>query len=213
MGYRRGTKVKCTNPELLFTGSTFNKEWKDFILDVKDGVTEYYCRKDYLNDAIIELSKQHPEVTFTGVTWTDDDYYDSIDFTYIVKNGDLKVVKEEPHYQYLCPYIEDDEYDRLAIKFLDHVNQYLVRIDLIHAEPDEEAVFDFLNDKTDAEGFRSYYTITWENDYHKFTATKRFTSHVIVDYQRKNPIDKEQKKIDEHPSDENQNNTDESLPY
>ena len=213
MGYHRGTKVKCTKPELFYTGSTFNKEWKDFILDVKDEVTEYYCRKNYLNDAIIELSKQHPEVTFTGVTWTDDDYYDAIDFTYIVKNGALKVVQEEPHYQFLCPVIEDDEYDMLARKFIEHVRQYLQRIDLIHVESGEDTVFDFLNDKTDPEGFRSYYTITWENDNHKFTATKRFTSHVIVDYQRKKPVEKVKMKSDANISGDDQDDIYESLPF
>ncbi|MBN1186494.1 MAG: hypothetical protein JXB49_29735 [Bacteroidales bacterium] len=213
MGYRRATKIKCTKPELFYTGSTFNKEWKDFIFNVKDGVTEYYCRKDYLNNAIIELSIQHPEVTFTGVTWIDDDYYDSIDYTYIVKNGDLKVVKKEPHYQFLFPVIEDDEYDMLASKFIDHVRQYLERIDVIHTRPNEATVFDFLNDKEDHAGFRSYFTITWENKEHKFTATKRFTSHVIVDYQRKNPIENEELKIGENLSDDDQDDMYDNLPF
>jgi hypothetical protein len=185
MGNRIGTKVKCTKPELLLSGSTFNNEWKDFLFNVKDGVTEYYCRNDYLNEAISDLSKKNPEVTFTGVTWIDDDYYDSIDYTYIVKNGDFNVVKEKPHYNFMYPPIENDVFKILLKKFIQHVIQYLERIDVIYENPNEGLVFDFLNDKTDQEGFRSYVTITWENQDHKFMATKRFTSFVSIDYQRK----------------------------
>jgi hypothetical protein len=34
----------------------------------------------------------------------------------------------------------------------------------VHRDPNKGEVFDFLNDKEDLDGFRSYYTITWEND-------------------------------------------------
>jgi hypothetical protein len=39
----------------------------------------------------------------------------------------------------------------------------------------------------DVDGFKSYFTVTWENDEHKFTATKRFTSLVMVSYYKKPP--------------------------
>jgi hypothetical protein len=196
MGYRIGTKVKCSNPELLHSGSTFNNEWKDFLFDVKDGVTEYFCRNDYLNEAIIELSLQHPDVTFTGVTWIDDDYYDSIDYTYIVKNGDFKIAKKEPHYNFMYQPLENDEYKPLLKKFIKQIFQYLERIDVIHEDPNDSTVFDFLNDKADKDGFQSYFTITWENDIHKFTATKRFTSLIIIDYQRKTKRDINESDLD-----------------
>ncbi len=187
MGYYRGTKVKCTKPELLLTGSTFNKEWNDFIINVKDGITEYYCSKEYLNDAIIELSKQHPYETFTGVTWTDDDYEDAIEYTSLIKNGEVELVKIAPYYQIFFPEINDVDYHSLKGRFKEQINLYLNRIDLVNEGKDDESVFDILNDKKDEEGFKSYFTITWENDKHIFRATKRFTSMVVVDYQRKNP--------------------------
>ncbi len=213
MGYYRGTKVKCTKPELFYTGSTFNKEWKDFIIDVKSGVTEYYCAKEYLNNALRELSKEHPEVTFSGITWIDDDYENAIDYTFILKAGSYEYVKMAPHYQIFFPIIKDEDYKRLAEKFSEQIHHYLNRIDLVIEDVGDESTFDFLNDKEDEEGFKSYVTITWENEYHKFTATKRFTSHVIVDYQRINPSEKEQTKIDEHHSNDNQDDSYESLPF
>jgi hypothetical protein len=187
MGYYTQTNVSCTNPEILSSGSTFNQKWGDFLMQSKNGVAYYYCRKEYLNDAIIELSKENPAVTFTGVTWNDSDYYDCIKYTLIIKNGKYKIVKYEPEYQYFFPIIEDDEYKRLAERFREHIDLYLKRLDIVNDDPVERELIDFLNDKEDNEGFKSYCTITWENDEHLFTATKRFTSHIIVDYKRKKP--------------------------
>ncbi|MCX6255111.1 MAG: hypothetical protein NTV31_11625 [Bacteroidia bacterium] len=187
MGYYRGTRVSCTNPDLIASGSTFNQEWADFIIGLESGVTIYHCRKEYLNDAIVELSKQHPDVSFTGVTWTDDDFEDSIDFTLIIKNGEFKVVKMAPHYQILFPVIDDEEYKSLTSKFKEQIDLYLNRLDIVREDSKEGVVFDFLNDKVDKDGFWSYYIIVWEDGKQRFTATKRFTSQVTVDYHRKKP--------------------------
>ena len=187
MRYYRGTRVTCTDPDLIASGSTFNQEWKDFILAIKNGETIYHCRKEYLNDAIVELSKQHPDVTFTGVTWTDDDFEDCVEFTSIIKNGKVDVVNMAPHYQILFPVIDDAEYNSLIDRFKEHIDQYLKRLDIVREDPEDGVAFDFLNDKKEKDGFKSYYTITWENDEHRFTATKRYTSHVIVGYEKKQP--------------------------
>lgn len=121
------------------------------------------------------------------MTWNDSEYYDCFKYTLIIKNGEYDVVKYEPEYQILFPVIEDDEYNRLAKRFRDHIELYLKRLDIIKDDPVEGQVYDILNDKEDTEGFKSYYIITWENEEHLFTATKRFTSHIIVDYKRKKP--------------------------
>ena len=178
-------KVSCTNPELLATGSTFNQEWVDSIVSIKDGVTFYHCSKTYLNDALAELSRSHPEVTFSGCTWIDDDFEDAKDYTFVLRNGIYEYVDMAPHYQILFPVIEDEEYKSLQSRFVRQIEIYLQRFDIIKKIPEEDIVFDFINDKEDQDGFVSYFTITWENEIHKFTATKRFTSMVIVDYQRK----------------------------
>lgn len=187
MGFYVGTKVSCTNPELLATGSTFNQKWFDFIVSIEEGVTYYHCSKTYLNDALAELSRSHPEVTFNGCTWIDDDYEDAKDYTFILRNGIYEYVDMAPHYQILFPVIEDEEYNSLLSRFVKQIEIYLQRIDIIKKIAEEDIVFDFLNDKVDQDGFVSYYTITWENEFHKFTATKRYISQVIVGYEKKQP--------------------------
>ena len=191
MGYNRGTRVSCTNPDLFASGSTFNQEWANFIIEEENGETIYLCRKEYLNDAIVELSKQHPDVTFTGVTWTDDDFEECVEFTFIVKNGKREVIKMAPHYQILFPVIDDEEYNLLTDRFKEQIDLYLNRLDIVREDPKEGVVFDFLNDKKDNDGFRSYYIIVWEDGRQRFTATKRYTSQVIVDYHRKKPENNE----------------------
>jgi len=123
---------------------------------------------------------------FTGVTWIDDDFENSIDYTVIIKNGERNVVKMAPHYQILFPVIDDDqEYNALKGRFKEHIEIYLNRLDIINMDTKIDDVFDYLNDKVDKDGFKSYCTITWENDERIFTATKRFTSLVVVGYAKK----------------------------
>jgi hypothetical protein len=100
MSYRVRTNVKCTNPDLIASGSTFNKKWGKFLLVIESDFTQYYCGGDYFNDALFQLSLEYPLETFTGVTWNDSDYYDCMKFTLVIKNGKYKQVKREPCYLY-----------------------------------------------------------------------------------------------------------------
>ena len=213
MGYYRGTKVSCTNPDLIASGSTFNKEWSNFIVSIESEFTYYHCRKEYLNDAIVELSKQHPDVTFTGVTWTDDDFEDAVEFTSIIKNGIEDVVKMAPHYQILFPVIDDEEYNSLTDRFKEQIDLYLNRLDIVREDPKEGVVFDFLNDIKDNDGFRSYYIIVWEDGRQRFTATKRYTSQVIVDYQKKDPYKNKLLDIDKNQLNTNKDKSDHNLAF
>ncbi len=47
-------------------------------------------------------------------------------------------------------------------------------IDLVQEDKIEGTVFNFLNDKKDKNGFKSYFTIVWVNGEHRFTATTRY---------------------------------------
>ena len=192
MGYYVRTDLKCTNPELISSGSTFNEEWSHELKEIKNGVTSYCCKKQYLNDAVKELSKSHPTETFTGRTWINDNILEYRIYTAIIKNGIESIVDVEPGYSFLFPPIDDEEYQSLIEEFKKHVDNYLKRIDLFHKGSDQGFEYNFLNDKVDDNGFKSYYTITWGNDKHIFTATRRYPSLVMVDYQRK--ISKDAKK-------------------
>jgi hypothetical protein len=185
MGYRFRTNVRCTNPGLIASGSTFNIKWGKFILGIRSGITQYYCGGDYLNSALLEFSRKNPQEVFTGVTWNDSDYYDCKKYTLIIKNGEYEQVKCEPFYVYGFRINDYEIPEGLFERFEKHLERYIERIDIVHRDTNKGEVFDFLNDKEDQDGFRSFYTITWENDKHKFTATRRFTSQVMVDYQKK----------------------------
>ena len=194
MGYYVRTDLKCTNPELISTGSTFNQEWSHELQEIKNGITSYCSRKQYLNDAVKELSKLHPAETFTGRTWIDDNFEEYRIYTAIIRNGIESIVDVEPGYTFLFPPIDDEEYHGLIEGFKKHVDNYLKRIDLFHENSERGFEYDFLNDKVDDNGFKSYYTITWGNDKHIFTAKRRYPSLVIVDYKRIIPENTNSKK-------------------
>ena len=193
MGYNTITKLLCTKPDLISSGSTFSQTTHSRLLGNNNGETEYLSKEYYIIDDIIELSKKYPNETFTGVTWNDSDFYNSVSDTIVYKNGHGKVIKVEPYYQFLYPVIDDEIYNKLVERFIEEVRLYIKRIDIIKEDVDDPVdgtVFDFLNDIEDDNGFKSYYTITWENDQHKFTATKRLTSNILIHYEKKEPINK-----------------------
>jgi hypothetical protein len=170
MGYRWRTNVQCTNPELIASGSTFNKKCKEFILSIESGISKYYCIGQDFNYAPFQFSREHPLETFTGVTWNDSDYYDCIEFTLIINNGEYKQVKSEPHYTYALLYRNWKKVpEELYRRFREHFKRYAERIDVVHRDFINGEVFDFLNDRKD-----------------KFTGTKRCESFVEVKYQKKN---------------------------
>lgn len=185
MGYYRATVLTCTNPDIIASGSTFFNEWKHAFWKIENGETYYVCRKEYFNDAVIILSKEHPSEIFTGKTWIDSDFSDCFCYTLVIKNGEYFVIDYEPYYQYMFPDIEDVEYNRLSTRFKEHIDKYIKRLDIVLEEQESGKEYDILNDKKDDEGFISHYTITWENDQHLFTATKRYTSEIIVSYEKK----------------------------
>lgn len=73
-------------------------------------------------------------------------------------------------------------------RFIEHLQLYLKRLDVVIKDANNKTYFDILNDNLDENGFKSYYTITWENAEHKFTATKRYTSEISIDYKKKELI-------------------------
>jgi hypothetical protein len=189
MGYDVRTNLSCSNPEVISSGSTFNQEWAKNLMEIDGGVFKYYSRGYYLHDNIAALSKQYPDETFTGITWNDSDIYDRIKYTLIYKNGECKQVNCEPGYVYGV--YNDNYYEMptdLFERFKKHLHRYIERIDIVREDIEEGVVFDFLNNKPDEDGFMSYYTIIWENDEHKFTATRRFTSQIAIKYEKKEPL-------------------------
>lgn len=185
MGNYIRTDLQCTNPELIASGSTFNHEWSYELMRIKNGITSYHCRKQYLNEAVKELSKLHPDETFTGKTWIDDNFEEFRKYTVIIKDGVESVVDVEPGYTYLSEPIDDEEYERLLEDFKIHLDAYLKRIDIFNKDSEDGFEYDFLNDRPDSNGFSSYYTINWENDVHKFVAIKRYLSLITIHYERK----------------------------
>lgn len=203
MGYYVSTALQCTNPELIASGSTFNVEWSNELMGIKNGITSYHCRKEFLNEAIKELSKMHPDATFTGKTWIADNYSEFRKYTVIIKDGVESVVDLEPGYTYLSESIDDEEYEQLLEDFKIHLNAYIKRIDIFNKVSEEGFKYDFLNDNPDSNGFSSYYTITWENDVHKFVATKRYRSLVKIHYERKDGKELKYKKFNGFDSEAN----------
>ena len=185
MSYYSYTILECTNPELISSGSTFVRDSKSKLLKIKDGKSHFLTRKDTMDREIIELSMNHPGETFNVKWHWDEDYCDCIIYLYECKNGEFRKLGIEPGYTFVyLSNITVNKEEQLA--FQSHVLEYLNRIDLV-IEMEGSFTIDKLNNKKDKKGYESYITITYENDFYKWTATKKWISWIEVTCEKKEP--------------------------
>lgn len=184
MGWTIETKLSCTNPELICSGSTFIENTKDKLWRFEDGKPVFHIVDDNVKEELIRLSKEHPEEVFCQMHFYKyaDNNIEKNFGAYI--NGRYNAVTSDPAYTFQpnsFEGVDSETYDR----FQQHVLKYLKRLDLIK-ETKDQITTDFLNDQEpDEEGFTSYYMVVWENDEHEFTAFKRGFSGIEVIYKRK----------------------------
>ena len=185
MSYYSYTVLECTNPELISSASTFVKESNSKLLHIIKGKPHFLTRKGTMDGEIFELSLKHPEETFTAECHWDEDYYDCILYLFEYKNGECKQLGIEPGYVFFLiagNIPSKEEYSA----FRKHVLKYLNRLDIVKKE-DGHFIIDKLNNEEDQNGYESYITITYENNYYKWTAEKTGISYIRVTVEKKEP--------------------------
>lgn len=187
MGYYSSTKLSCTRPELIASGSTFNQNTESELLEVKDGKALYRTWKSSMHNEIEELSRLYPEETFTITWWWNEDYFTRILWTGVFINGKYKEVKEEPGYSFFQNDVGSVDKE-LINRFQDVLMKYVERINIVREDPDEGTIFDIINDQNFFDDdFRSHFQIIWENKEHKFTGTNKDGFIFDIKYEMKDP--------------------------
>lgn len=197
MSYYSYTKLECTNPELISSGSTFVKESNSMLLEINEGKSHFLTWKNTMQEEIIKLSLSHPEETFTAECHWDNEYYDRIQYFFEYKNGNYRQLGIKPGYVFVYSgdiHFSQNQYQISA--FQNHVIKYLERLDLVK-ESDGEFKIDRLNNEKDRNGFQSYITITVEDDLYKWTATKKWISWIEVTCEKKEPRVAQKKKYED----------------
>ena len=206
MSYYAYTMLECTNPDLISTGSTFVKEsLYSLLVKIENGKSHFLTNKNTMAGEIYKLSKLHPEETFTAEWCWDEDYYDCILYLFECKNGEFKELGIKPEYGFYYPSsIPVNKEEQLA--FQNHVLEYLNRLDIV-VEKDRHFTLDKINNKKDKHGYKSYFTITYENELYKWTATRTGTTCIEVSIEEKVP------KTDSLKENENNTSIDENSEY
>jgi hypothetical protein len=185
MSYWAYTVLECTNPELISSGSTFVNESHSELLTIHNGKSHFSTWKNTMDDEIIELSKKHPEETFTAECHWANEYYDRIIYYFEYRNGKCKDLGIKPGYMFFLITGEIPNKEESSA-FINHVCKYLERLDIVKKK-DGGFIIDKLNDEEDKNGYESYFTITYENDLYKWTAEKRGISYIRVTVEKKEP--------------------------
>jgi len=176
------TNLSCTNPEIISSGSTFYKNTDSILLGSEDNVFHYLTDSSFMHEELIELSKIHPDQTFTATTWEDTEYYDRVIWRVIYHSGKWNEISKKPGYVFTYPINSDEE---LTKKFMARINLYLERIERTRHNIKGEKEFDLISHEKDNDGFSSYLTITWENQDHRFIATNKYGYMFEIEYQNK----------------------------
>jgi hypothetical protein len=185
MSYYSYTILESTNPELLSSGSTFVKESNSELLKIKEGKAHFLTWKDTMDDEINKLSLKHSGETFTAEFNWDSEYYNRKIYFLEYKNGECRQVGIEPGYLFMCPEREifnEEHYSALR----EHVLEYFKRLDIVKAENGKFEI-DTLGESQNQYGYKSYITITYENDIYKWTATRVSLSMIEVACEKKEP--------------------------
>jgi hypothetical protein len=185
MAYWAYTVLESTNQELISPASTFVKGSNSELLKIEDGKSHFSTWKNTMDDEIIELSKLHPEETFTAECHWANEYYNRIIYLFEYRNGKCKELQRCPGYMFFL--VEGDipseeEYSA----FRNHVLKYLRRLDIVKKE-DGDFIIDKLNNEQDKNGYESFITIVYENDLYKWTAEKTGISYIRVSVEKKEP--------------------------
>lgn len=185
MSYYSYTILESTNPELLSSGSTFVKESNSELLKIKEGKAHFLTWKATMDDEIIKLSLKHSGETFTAEFNWDSEYYNRRIYFLEYKNGECRQLGIEPGYLFMCPEREifnEEHYSALR----EHVLEYFKRLDIVKAKNGEFDI-DTLGESQNQYGYKSYITITYENDIYKWTATRVSLSMIEVACEKKEP--------------------------
>ncbi len=185
MSYYSNTILESTNPELLSSGSTFVKESNSELLKIKEGKAHFLTWKATMDDEIIKLSLKHSGETFTAEFTWDSEYYNRKIYFLEYKNGECRQVGIKPDYLFMCPEHEtfnEEHYSALR----EHVLEYFKRLDIVKAENGKFEI-DILGESQNQYGYKSFITITCENDIYKWTATRIGLSMIEVTCEKKEP--------------------------
>jgi hypothetical protein len=138
-----------------------------------------------MDGEIIELSKSHPEETFIAECHWANEYYNRIIYLFEYRNGICSELGIKPGYIFFWPKdrtIEKKDY----CAFKKHLMKYFDRLDNIRKEKGD-FIIDKLNNEKDQYGYESYITITYENEYYKWTAEKTGISCIEISVEKKEP--------------------------
>lgn len=184
MGYCYRTNLKCTKPELISPGSTFEQSTYSEIIKVVGDEFHYITRAGDIYDEILNLSKEHPDVVISARTWNVSEFFEQIEYKLIYSNGTCEEIGSEPRYQISYPNLSEEAStfcDEFADKIFDFVKKN-PPYKLLHpnSSRDYHPASQYRDDR-----FEAYLKFKWENEDHRFTAENKHWYLIEIKYESK----------------------------
>ena len=166
MEFLSNTKIRCSRPELVNSGSEFYRKWDGLIHSERDGMVVILSENYHLIEDLKRLSSENPEVTFTGITWSSVGLLENGTWIVVFQAGVEIDVKLEPFYHIpkLAKQTDDKDFLELLPQFKQDLRLSFERFDLPDQDIENENYMEFLTVEKDQEGSYSYYLVHWKID-------------------------------------------------
>jgi hypothetical protein len=98
MNDKNKTRISCTNPDLIGTGSDFVTDNKDQLIKYEENNVEFEHLGWEFHHQLMDYSMLHPEETFHMNVDEALNFFSSVDYTLELKDGDYERVDAKPNY-------------------------------------------------------------------------------------------------------------------
>lgn len=195
MGCYYRTNLRCTKPEIIASGSSFAQSTKSEIINTDENEIHYFTNNDVLHEELLDLSKEHPDVSFTAKTWCDSEYYAQIVWTLIYTNGSYEKVNREPRYlfSWSCTGAVDDS---MIEEFRRRISQFLDRSAPHKLFPQKERENKCPSGQYYNDGLIAYVKFIWETEDYRFTAENKHGYLIKIKYESKDKENLKRLRID-----------------
>ncbi len=176
-------KLSSTKPEILASGSTFNKSTKLEILKIIGGEVHFDAHKNEMYDEILGLSKEYPDEKFF-ITYRDYDYYSSYEYSGVFSNGTYHKTTIQPLYLFQTKGKVDVDRE-LVDEFVDKILKYLDEKKYKKDDTDPMIHYQVPDVEELCNGLKTSVKFIWETEEHRFIGENIYCRVIEISYENK----------------------------
>jgi hypothetical protein len=178
------TSLKCSNPDLIGSGSTLITENKELIIKNEDDEVRFQHRGWLFHDKLSEFSKQSPSEIFHVTAYNATDIDESTEWEMELLNGDFEQIGAKPVY-----HVWDNQKENIDVSirrsFENKVSEFLQEYPPHNILPKNFKEQDDLDAQYMKDGLKVFLTFQYEDQSYRITADNESGYVIEAKYENK----------------------------